>query len=427
MGKKLPLEGIRILDFCHIWVGPYASQLLADWGAEVIWVESRYHSVRGQARPNPKAVAQGQAFGYPDKEAGDRPWNRSANINRHARNKLSITVDNRTEKGRDIVRKLMAKSDVILENQVPVTAERYGLTWDEASKANPQIILMNMPAFGLDGPYKNYRTLGSHMEAISGHQIIRAYPHMDPGQLSDVFPADAGGAAAAAAVIMGLVHRKRTGQGLHIEFVTAENFIPYIGDFVMDYTMNNRVHKHEGNQDWSMAPHQVYKCVGDEQWVTIACRDDQDWKAICQVMGNPAWINDPRFTDSLSRYQNRIALDEHISAWTANKDKFWVMDSLQSLGVPSGAVFNEQDAYADPHLEERGFFEKVSHPDAGTHSYPGIQWKLSKTPNKIRRHAPQLGQDNEYIYKEVLEYNDTEYEELISEGHIGMEYDESVP
>ena len=429
MAKKLPLEGIRILDITVIWVGPYATQLLADWGAEVIRIETRYNSIaRGQARPSRAQVqaASGGGLGYPDNEPGDRPWNRQAMLNAHGRNKKSMTVDMTRPEGQQVFRDLVKQSDMIIENNAPETMEKLGVTWEELSEINPGIILLRMPAFGLDGPWKNYRTWGSHMEAIAGHLLLRAYPRTDPGQISDVFPADAGGAGAAYAAMVGLFHRKKTGKGQLIEFATSENFIPYIGDFVLDYTMNGRTSSNLGNTHPSMVPHNVYRCDGEDRWVAIACRTDEEWQSLLEVMGKPEWKTDNRFKDMPTRHQNREVLDQLISEWTQDKDNWWVMNQLQKATVPSGIVADEADSFADPHLKERGFFEELTHPEAGTHLYPGIQWKMHNTPNKIRRYGVRLGEDNEYVYKDVLGFSDQKYKEYEELGHIGMDYDESV-
>ena len=428
MAKKLPLEGIRILDITVIWVGPYATQLLADWGAEVIRIETLHNSIaRGAARPAPAQVANGGGgFGFPDNEAGDRPWNRASMLNAHSRNKKSMTVDMTTPEGKQVFRDLAAKSDIVMENNVPETMEKLGVTWEQLSPINPQLIMLNMPAFGLSGPWKNYRTYGSHMEAIAGHLLLRAYPDMDPGQISDVFPADAGGAGAAYAAMVALFHRKKTGKGQLIEFATSENFIPYIGDFVLDYTMNGRYQEHLGNTDRAMVPHNVYRCEGEDRWVAIACRSDAEWESLVGVMGNPAWAQEERFNDMLARHDNRDALDELINEWTKDKDNGWVMNALQAVGVPAGMVADEADSYADPHLKDRGFFEELTHPEAGTHLYPGIQWKMDNQPNSIRRYAARLGEDNEYVYKELLGFSDEKYKEYEATGHIGMDYNDDV-
>jgi len=429
--SQLPLEGIRVTEITNAWAGPYATQLMGDWGAEVIRVESRYRSTRGLARPDPAFISPRQAvrlFSYPDKDPGARPWNRSAFPNAHMRNKLSVTMDLTRPEGREIFRKLIAVSDVFLENNVPVTMEQFDITWEKLSEINPRLIMVRMPGYGLSGPYKDFRGLGSHMEAIAGHTLIRSYPDTAPGQQSDVFPADAaGGAAAVFATILALLHRKKTGEGQLIEFATAENFMPLIGDIILDYTMNGRLFESMGNMDRSMAPHNVYQCAGDDRWVAIACRDDKDWEALCGVMGNPAWTGDPRFADSLSRFRNRDALDEHIRQWTVDKEDQWVMRTLQAAHVPAGALFDERDSYEDPQLNARGFFEEVRHEEAGRHLYPSFQWKMRHTPNSIRRAPAMLGEHNEYVYKTLLGYGDEDYSRLESEGHISLDYDPSVP
>lgn len=430
--SKLPLEGIRVIDMTVIWVGPYATQLLGDWGAEIIRVESLNNSMArsagGPVRPNPEVVRTASAgFGYPDREVGDRPWNRSAFINAHTRNKLSMTVDLTRPDGKEAFHRLVEKSDMLIENNVPETMEKLGVTWEELSKINPRLIMVKMPAFGLDGPWKNYRTFGSHMEAIAGHLLLRSYPGGDPGEISDVFPADAGGAGAGYAALVGLFHRKKTGEGQLIEFATAENFVPYIGEYVMDYTMNERVHQNLGNTDRTMVPHNVYPCEGEDRWIAIACRSDAEWDALRGVMGNPEWSNDEKFSDALSRYKNRDEIDEHIAAWSRDKIDRTIMEQLQAVGVPAGFVANEKDSYDDPHLNDRGFFEPVDHPEVGNYLHPGIQWKMTNTPNNIRSHPPMLGQHNEYVYKEILGYSDAEYKHFEDSGHAGMDYDSSLP
>lgn len=430
--SKLPLEGIRAAVITNAWAGPYASQLMADWGAEFIRLEDRYRSTRQLAHPTPaQMAASGPAAlltSYVDKDPGPRPWNRLAFINAHMRNKLSMTVDMTRDEGKEIFKKLIATCDVLLENNVPIAMEKLGITWEEMSKVNPRLIMVRMPGYGLTGPYKDFRGLGSHMEAIAGHTLIRSYQDTDPGQQPDVYPADAaGGAAAVTATILALLHREKTGEGQLIDFATAENFMPLIGDFILDYTMNGRQWKQMGNTDRWMAPHNVYSCKGDDRWVAIACRDDKDWAALVKVMGEPAWASDPRFADSGSRLQHRNDLDDLMAAWTKDKEDRWVMETLQAAGVPASMLLDEQDAYEDPQLKERGFFEEVTHEEAGTHVYPGLQWKMRNSPNHIQRPPAMLGEHNEYIYKELLGYSDEEYARLEAEGHIGLDYDESVP
>ncbi len=433
--QSLPLAGMRIIDFTVVFAGPYGTMQLADWGAEVIRVESTTHfasTTRGMLARPALATVQAQTsmgMGMPDSEPGERPWNRSAVFNAHGRNKLSMTVNLRTEEGQEALERLVAVSDALVENNLPQSMDRQGITWERLSKINPKLIVIRMPAFGLDGPYKGYRSWGNHMEAISGHPLIRTYPDLSPEYAPAGVPSDAAsGIGATLAFLMGKRYLKRTGKGLLIEAPTAENFVPLLGEFVMDYSMNDRVWTQMGNNHFYLAPHNVYRTQGEDQWVTIACWSEEQWKALCEAIRRPELVDDPRFCDNESRYENRAELDAIIGAWTADKHASWIMDRLQTDGVPSGVVMNERDATEDRHLEHRGFFQQVTHPEAGTHKVPMTPFKSMNNPDTgPRRHSPRLGEDNEYIYKSVLGYSDEEYAEFDKKGHIGMDYDPSIP
>ena len=431
----LPLAGMRIIDFTVVFAGPYGTMQLADWGAEIIRVESITHyasTTRGMlARPAPATVVAqtSMGMGMPDSEGGERPWNRSAVFNAHGRNKLSMTVNLRTPEGQEALERLVAVSDGLVENNLPQSMERQGITWERLSAINPKLIMIRMPAFGLDGPYKGYRTWGNHMEAISGHPLIRTYPDLSPEYAPAGVPADAAsGIGATLAFLMGKRYLRRTGKGLLIEAPTAENFVPLLGEFIMDYSMNDRVWTQMGNTHFYLAPHNVYRTQGEDKWVTIACWNEEQWRTLCDVIRRPELVDDPRFIDNDARYQNRAELDAIISTWTADKQASWIMDRLQVVGVPSGEVMNERDATEDRHLEQRGFFTRVTHPESGTHKAPMTPFKSTNHPDTgPRRHAPRLGEDNEYIYKSVLGYTDEEYAEFDTKGHIGMDYDPSIP
>ena len=430
---KLPLEGVRIMDMTVVWAGPYSTWLLADWGAEVIRLENTQmmlFGTRGQlAHPPASLVAQGgMQAPYPDKDPGKRPWNRVAGHNSLARNKLSMTVDLRQPKGKEIFYRLVEKSDMLIENNVPETIEKLGFTYEELSKVNPKLIMVRMPAYGLSGPYKNYRSLGSQLEDTVGHTSVRGYTDTDISLRGDVFTADAAaGVMAALAAVMALRHRNRTGEGQQIEFAQSENFLSFLGQSIMEYTMNGRVPESWGNRHPSKAPHGCYPCKGEDRWAVIAVGNDQEWHGLCRAIGDGALAKDPRFSDSLTRYKNQDDLDEIISEWTKEREPYEVFHILKAEGVPAGPVMEVTDAFSDPHLKERGFFEPVTHPEAGTHLYVGPIWRMAETPNHLRRPPPLLGEHNEYVYKEVLGVSDEEYAELEKEGHIGMEFAEHVP
>lgn len=426
---RLPLEGIRILDMTVVWAGTYCATLLADMGAEVIRLESikRLPPItRGYIPYPPKEVIEGlPAFvaAMPGREPGRRPWNRYPLFNAHGRNKLGITVDLTQPSGMDIFKRLIAVSDAFVENNVTETMDKLGISYEMMRQINPRIIMLRMPAYGNSGAYSNFRSLGVHMEGVIGHTIVRGYEDMDQSSSTNVYAADAaGGAQGAFAMLAALHFRKRTGNGQLIELAQAENMMPYVGRYFMDYSMNGRDSSTLGNRHTS-AIQGCYPCAGEDRWVNITLFDDSDWVAFCGVLDNPDWALDERFSTHSGRYENQSALDTHISQWTRKHGHYEVMHILQNVGVAAGPVMDQRDAFDDPHLQERGVFEEVYHEDVeGSHLYMGAPYRMSDIPIRIRRGPVQLGQDNEYVYKQVLGVSDEEYAELERLGHIGMDF-----
>ena len=434
---KLPLEGIRVVEVCPIWAGPFCCMLLADWGAEVIKVESRQHFpvyTRGilMARP-PRIMIVGVPSSYvaymiEGYDPTATPWNRFNLFNSHARNKLGMTVDLRRPEGKDIFNRLVKVSDVVVESNSPHVMESLGLTYDALKEVKPDLIMLSLPGFGQSGPYKYYRALGAHQEGFCGHTYIRGYRDMDFTVSTTIYHTDeAGGAHAALAVVMALYHRRRTGKGQYIDMAQSEATIPHLGEAVMDYTMNQRITERMGNRDYHGAVQGCYRCWGRDDWVNITIRTEEEWQGFRRALGDPEWAQDEKFADPLSRIKNHDELDRHIEQWTRQHGKYEVMHVLQQEGVPAGPVMDERDAYTDPHIRERGFFEQLTHADTGTHMYPSLAWGMSKTPNQLRLPPVRLGEHNEYVYKQVIGVSDAEYQELEKEGHIGTDFVPEIP
>ncbi|HTE86839.1 MAG TPA: CoA transferase [Dehalococcoidia bacterium] len=431
--RRLPLEGLRVLDVTVVWAGPHSTQLLAEWGAEVIRVEPLKHiqpATRGAENRMTKAATEAMrgnglllAGAFPDRDPGERPWNRSPVFNSHAHNKRSVTLDIMEPSGLDVFKQLVAISDVVVENNAPDTIERAKITYEELAAVNPRLIMLRISAFGLSGPYKYYRNYGTQIEAAIGHHLIRSYPDLEPTMTGEAYTADAsGGVQGALAVMLALRHLRRTGQGQLIELSLAECFMPYLGEIILDYTMNGRALVPQGNQHSSRAPHGVYPCHGDDRWIAIDVGSDAEWEALCGALSMAGWMEDERFATGLTRWHHRAALDEALAKRTVNEDAFELFRRLQAVGVTAGPVQNEADVYACPQLAARDFFQQVSHPDAGDHLYPGFNVRLEETPNSFRRPACLLGQDNDYVYHDLLNVSDSEYERLEALGHIGTAY-----
>jgi crotonobetainyl-CoA:carnitine CoA-transferase CaiB-like acyl-CoA transferase len=433
MTRRLPLEGVRVLDVTVVWAGPHCTQLLAEWGAEVIRVEPLTHiqpNTRGAEIRLSRTAARSLAGNgsllsgaYPDRDPGDHPWNRNPAFNSHAHNKRTFTLDVMEQGGLDVFKQLIAISDVLVENNAPDTIERAGLTYSALSRVNPRLIMLRISAFGLSGPYKNYRNYGTQIEAAMGHHLIRGYPDADPTITGDAYAADAaGGVHGAYAVLLALRHLRRTGEGQQIELSLAESFLPYMGEAILDYTMNGRSSGPQGNQHNSHAPHGVYPCRGDDRWIAIDVGCDRDWESLCEVLDLREEAGDERFATTFVRWHHRAVLDVRIAQRTRTEDAFDLFRRLQAAGIAAGPVQNEADVHACPQLASRGFFQRVNHPDTGEHSYPGFSFQFAETPNSFQRHACVLGQDNDYVYRGLLDVSDEEYDRLRALGHIGTSY-----
>jgi crotonobetainyl-CoA:carnitine CoA-transferase CaiB-like acyl-CoA transferase len=438
--RKLPLEGIRVTSLCVVWGGPYVCMQLADWGAEVIRVESTKHFqplTRGmELRPSVESFKNRAGISLHMKKSHDplTAHNTYNNFNCHAHNKLSMTVDLTRPKGMEIFKKLIKVSDVFVENNAPRVKEKLGITWNDLRNVNPRLIMVSLSSFGDSGPYKNYRCLGAQVEGFCGHNYITGYPDEELDTVSASYISDmAAGASGALAVVMALHQRLKTGAGQYINISQAEAFIPYLAQAVMDFTMNGRVTERIGNRSYHGAVQGCYRCrdvqgkqsCGNDikdSWVAITIANDQEWQGFCRAIGNPEWTRDDRFQDALSRLKNHDLLDRYIEKWTIGNNAYDVMYILQKHGVAAGPVMDEQDVYSDVHLRARGFFHELSHRFTGTHLYPGPAFQMSKARSKPASPPVCLGENNEYVYKQLLGISNEEYAELEKEGHIGTDY-----
>lgn len=416
---KLPLEGIRIVDVSMWFAGPMASRLLADMGAEVIKIESLHHidPWRGSAR-----VTEEMAALVPDATVGEQRYNRAAGFNLQNRNKLSLTLDLGTDDGKDVFKRLVAISDVVLENYSPRVMGSFGLDYPVLKEINPRIIQMSLPALGRTGPEKDHIAFGQTIDCLSGMAYLTGYLGEEPMLQSGLSYGDPlSGMNAAFGILTALHHRRRSGEGLHIELSQVEGLIAFNADSIMDYTMNGRIRERIGNRHPSMAPHGCYRCRGEDRWVTIAIPSDKAWETFCRTIDRPAWLEDDRFSGLLGRLRNQDELDRLVEEWTLEHDHYQVMHLLQAAGIPAGPVLEADELAEEPHLHARGLYEEVTHPEAGTHEYIGMNARYSKTPGGIRTPAPCLGEHNHYVLGEMLGMSDEEIARLEEAGVIGSE------
>ncbi len=424
----LPLDGIRVLDMTVVWAGPYATCMLGDLGAEIIRIDNPSvfpSATRGVLARPPKEIIEeiGGIFGgYPDGDPGDRPWNRVALFNAHARNKKSATLDLRNASGREAFLRLAERCDMMIENNSVDLLEKLGIDWETLHARNPRLILIRMPAVGLDGPYRNYLGFGVNFEGLCGLTAIRGYEDADLSEGETVFHMDAAsGSAGAFAALMALRRRDETGVGEIIELSQSENMLNHIGELLIDAERSGREHVPIGNRHHQNAPQGCYPCIGDDAWAVLSVASDEQWLALANAAGQPGWIDDPRFATAADRRTNHDALDEAIARWTSGLTPSEVFASCQRLGIASAPVLHELEALDDEHLNARGLFMENGNDEIGTHIYPGHLWRWDG-PNMAWGPIPVLGGDNEEVFKGIVGLSDEDYADLEAGGHLRRDY-----
>lgn len=417
---KGALHGVRVVDLTRVWAGPHATRMLADMGAEVI-------HVTGRKLVGPLEVSGETAriLGvYPDDEPGERHWNRNSQTNDLARNKYDITLELDTPEGLSLLRRLVAISDVVVDNYSPRVMPNFGLDYPRLKEMNPAIILCSMPGYGSEGPYRGFISYGTNVDPASGLASLMGYPGEEPHMSGNAYPDPVAGLFAVGAILTALYHQRATGEGQYIDLSQAEATTALLGEVSLGACLNGVVPPRVGNRHPCQAPHGCYPCRGDDAWVAIAVRGDDEWHALARVLGEPTWCSEARYGTLPGRLEHHDELDRHIAAWTSQRGVYDVMHALQSAGVPAGVVANAEQLVNDPNLRAREFFWDIDHPEAGSRRYAGQPVRLSATPARLHRPAPCLGQHNERILGGLLGLSAEELDDLREKGVIG---DEPLP
>ena len=412
-----PLHNVRVVDLGSAWAGPMAGHLLADMGAEVIKVESR-------------ARIDGMRLGRPmvgeDLTGGDRGlWPELQPVFHGLnRNKLSVTLNLRTEAGRRILQRLASVSDVVLANFSPGVLERLGMDYASLRRVKPDIIVASMPAFGDTGPLRDMVAYAPIIQAMSGMMSLVGYAPEEGeplvGELQAAWSDTVAALCAALGIAAALRHRNRTGQGQYVEAAHLEGTAALLGVPMLEYQMTGQIPVPPGNDDPDFAPHNNYPCAGEDAWVAIAVRTELEWQALAGFIDSdrtarPGLAEDARFADRTSRWANRRELDELIAAWTRNFSPQQVMERLQAVGVAAMPVMNIADQFADPHLNARETYVEIDHPHIGAEMVYGVPWRFSDTPGAVRTPAPLLGQHNDYVLRELLGIDGSRIDDLIAQ------------
>lgn len=406
-----PLAGLRVLDFTTAWAGPMTGRILAFLGAEVIKVESA-------SRPDTWRMhnAVFQAKRFPDGEAGERPYNRSALFNSQNHNKLGLSLDIKYPKGLAAMHRLAATADVVICNFTAGTLARMGVGYEALQKIKRDIIVLEMPGFGNTGPLSKAAANGATMEMAAGMCAMIGYKGGAPTTTGQVYPDPMGGYNGAAAVMTALMHRQATGEGQYIELSQVEASMQFIGEELLYAIAANEDPELHGNRVRWAAPHDAYPAAGDDQWVAIAVENDDEWRRLCAIMEKAELASDPRFATFDARWQNQDLLRGPIAQWTQQHGKHAIADRLQAEGVRAAPVNLPKDVIESPYLAARKAFVTLTHPEAGTHGYMTLPFRLSLTPGSQHRASPCLGADTRKILLEMAGLPANEVDALEAEG-----------
>ncbi len=394
------LEGIRIVDFTRYAAGPQITLTLALMGAEVIRVESRVELDHFR-RPE-------SAVSYGSQRAANDCFN-TLNLN-----KLSVTLNLKTARGLELARKLVAISDVVVDNFRPGVMDRLGLGYNVLKVIKPDIIMLSASSHGAVGPEKAYSAYAVTFGPLGGVSHLTGYEGGSPAvtrSSADLRP----GTAAAFAILAALNYREASGEGQFIDFSAREAISCGIGEAIMDYTMNGRVRTRHGNRDDILAPNNCYRCKGDDRWISISIANDDEWKALVEAMGSPQWAGDAKFADQFRRWHNQDEIDVHIAEWALNYTDYELMHMLQGAGVAAMPALDSKEMFTDPHCTERNMLVPTESGTEGRLYAVAPPWKFSETPARVAKAAPQLGEDNDYVLRELLGLSQKEIDKLTKE------------
>lgn len=389
---KLALDGVRIADFSWQIAGPTCTRYLGAMGAEVIRVESN-------RRPDPYRERSISHF-----------------INQ---SKKSVTLNLSNPKGIDLAKQLISISDVVIENFAPGVIERLGLGYAELQKVKPEIIMLSSAGLGHSGPDMQQVAYGTLIQCFTGWSALQGYPGHEP-DIGGIWTDPMVGMMEVFLINAALHRYWELGEGQYIDLSMAEATTMLLPEVLLDYSMNQRVREPMGNCDQAYAPQGNYPCRGKDQWIGITVTDDGQWRGLCQALDCAELLADARFSDGLSRWNNRDALDAIISAATRDREPLVLMASLQQVGVPAGPALSVDQLWESPQLRERGFFQSYQEhdPERNVRELPAVPWRFDGEVEASVTGQPRRGQHNSYVFDELLGISEPEVEVLLEEQVI---------
>lgn len=423
-GRQAPpppglLAGLRIADFCWAGVGAIATRMLADFGAEVIKIEDRRRLDLTRRMP----IYKGQAARAISNEDAEPDPNKSGHFNNYNRNKLSFTINMSKPAGREVAERLIRKSQALTENFAPGVMEKWGLTYERVKELQPEIIYARMSGFGHDGPNSHFRSYGPIVQAVSGLSFISGLPGREPSGWGLSYMDNQAAYYNACSILVAHFARLRTGRGTLIDSSASEVGIGLIGPALLDATVNSRPTRRTGYPPGNRslyrrgAPHGVYPAAGADRWIAITVFSDEEWVALTDVIGDDSLRADARFTDAASRFAHQDEIDAVLAKWTASRDPVIMTKELQAAGVQAGTVQNAEDLLDhDPQVRARDVYFTLDHPVVGPAEFEGVPVRMSRTQPTLWRSAPLLGEDNDYVLRDVMGLTDAEIQDYSEAG-----------
>jgi crotonobetainyl-CoA:carnitine CoA-transferase CaiB-like acyl-CoA transferase len=408
-GEALPLQGLRIIDLTMGWAGPSATRQMGDLGADIIKVESCQYPdwFRGTDPRGPY---------FPEKTYEKTYWFQMEN-----RNKRGITLDLTTPVGLSLLKRLLESADAVIDNYAADVLPRLGLDAATMLKINPRLVVVTMPAFGMTGGWSGVRAYGSTLEQACGLPSVTGREGDPPTMLHAALGDPVGGINAAAALLIGFMHRKNSGEGQHIDLSAVEAMLPLVAPSIIEQSATGRTGPRIGNRHPVYVPNGCFPCLGEDQWITLAIRNDAEWRALCEIMHRADLAADRGLASAEGRRAEEDRIEVAIRQWTNTVRPDLAMVTLQAAGIAAGVARLPMDLPADPHLIKVGHWQSVDRPFMGPHLLPSVAYREAGAtlPYAIESLAPTLGQHNEEVLCGVLGLDADQVAQLRDDGVIG--------
>ncbi|WP_131823509.1 CaiB/BaiF CoA transferase family protein, partial [Mycobacterium talmoniae] len=409
--RALPFTGLRVLDMTTFWAGPSCTHFLAMLGADVIHVESTRH-------PDGTRLIAGIPVEV------DQWWEKSPIFSALNTNKKGLTLDLHHPRGREVLSRLIGSCDVVVENFTPRVLDQIGLDFAAVQAIRPDAILMRMPGFGLDGPWRDNPAFAYVIESAAGLAWLTGYPDRNPYDPYSVGDPNAG-IHAVNALLLALEHRRRTGEGTLVEAAMVDAALNVAAEQLVEYGAHGALLERDGNRGPTAAPQNLYRSADVDEfgrldsWVAIAVATDAQWAGLVGALGRPGWATDARLADHAGRRAHHEHIDEQLAAWCAQRSRDEIVDTLWPAGVPVAKVLQPHRQTELEQLAFRGFFEHVAHPVNATAPHSTVPMRLSGGADRFHRApAPLLGQHNHELLA-ALGLSAAEIAELEADGVIG--------